>query len=102
MAVAVVDTHGTLVHFEKMDNTQHVSVKIASVKARAAATFRRPTSVFMDVINKTPARATLPGVIGSPGGVPIGSGGKIIGAVCVSGGTGDQDRQCAKTGVAAQ
>lgn len=102
MAVAVVDTHGTLVHFEKIDDTQHASVKIAIVKARAAATFRRPTRVFMDVINKTPATATLPGVIGSPGGVPIESGGKIIGAVGVSGGTGDQDEQCAKVGVAAQ
>ncbi len=101
-AVAVVDTHGTLVHFEKIDDTQHASVEIAIVKARAAATFRRPTRVFMDVINKTPATGTLPGVVGSPGGVPIEVGGKIIGAVGVSGGTGDQDEQCAKVGVAAQ
>lgn len=102
VAAAVVDTHGTLVHFEKIDDTQHASVEIAITKAQAAARFRRPTRVFMDAINKTPATGTLPGVIGSPGGVPIEAGGKIIGAVGVSGGTGDQDEQCAKAGVAAQ
>ena len=102
VAVAVVDTHGTMVHFEKVDDTQIASVQIAITKAQAAATFRRPTRVFMDVINKTPATGTLPGVIGSPGGVPIEVGGKIIGAVGVSGVTGDQDEQCAKAGVAAQ
>lgn len=101
VAVAVVDTHGTLVYFEKIDDTQHASVRIAITKARAAANFRRPTRAFMDAINKSPATGTLPGVIGSPGGLPIVAGGKIIGAVGVSGVTGDQDEQCAKAGVSA-
>ena len=65
----------------------------------AAATYRRPTRVFMDVINKAPATATLPGVFASPGGVPIMADGKVIGAVGVSGVTGDQDEQCAKAGL---
>jgi uncharacterized protein GlcG (DUF336 family) len=100
IAVAIVDTHGTLVYFERMDDTQYGSVKIAIAKARASATFRRPTRVFADVINKgSPATATLPGVVGSPGGLPIVVGGKIIGAAGVSGVTGDQDEQCAKAGV---
>lgn len=102
VAVAVTDTHGKLVYFEKMDDTQIASVRIAIAKANAAATFRRPTRAFVDVINKgSPATATLPGVIGSPGGIPIVVGGKIIGAVGVSGVTGDQDEQCAKAGVGA-
>jgi len=99
VAVAVVDTHGYLVYFEKMDDTQIASVRIAKAKASAAATYRRPTRVFAEGINKgSPATATLPGVIGSPGGVPIVVGGKIVGAVGVSGVTGDQDEQCAKAG----
>ena len=99
VAVAVVDTHGELVYFEKMDDTQIASVKIAIAKASGAATFRRPTRVFFDVINKGgPATGTLPGVIGSPGGIPIVVGGKLIGAVGVSGVTGDQDEQCSKAG----
>lgn len=101
IAVAVVDTHGALVYFERMDDTQIASLKIAIAKAEAAATFRRPTRVFADVINKgSPATATLPGVVGSPGGVPIVVNGKIIGAAGVSGVTGDQDEQCSKAGVA--
>jgi glc operon protein GlcG len=101
MAVAVVDTHGALIHFERIDDTQYASNDIAIAKARGSATFRRPTRVFMDVVNKTPATGTLPGVIGSPGGLPLVVGDKIIGAAGVSGGTGDQDEQCAKAGVGA-
>ncbi len=100
VAVAVVDTHGFLVYFERMDDTQTASMDIAVGKAKAAATYRRPTRVFMEVINKGgPATATLPGVFASPGGVPITVDGKIVGAVGVSGATGDQDEQCAKAGV---
>lgn len=102
VAVAVVDTHGALVYFEKINDTQIASVRIAIAKARAAATYRRPTRVFADVIAKGGAAlTTLPGVIGSPGGVPIVIDGKIAGAVGVSGVTGDQDEQCAKAGVGA-
>ena len=83
-----------------MEDTQSASMDIAIMKARAAATYRRPTRVFMDVINKGgPATATLPGVVASPGGVPIFVDGKIIGAVGASGVTGDQDEQCSKAGV---
>ncbi len=102
VAVAVVDTHGFLVYFERMDNTQTASMDIAVGKARSAATYRRPTRVFADVINKGgPATATLPGVFASPGGLPIMVDGKVTGAVGVSGVTGDQDEQCAKAGLGA-
>ena len=101
VAVAVVDPHGGLVYYERMEDTQYASNDIAIGKARAAATYRRPTRVFADVINKgSPATATLPAVFASPGGVPIMVGGKVTGAVGVSGVTGDQDEQCAKAGIA--
>jgi glc operon protein GlcG len=100
VAVAVVDTHGFLVYFERMENTQTASMDIAIGKARSAATYRRTTRVFMETINKGgTATATLPGVFASPGGVPIMVDGKVTGAVGVSGVTGDQDEQCAKAGV---
>lgn len=102
VAVAVVDTAGNLVYFERIENTQTASMDIAIMKAKAAATYRRPTRVFLDTIAKAgPAIMTLPGVVASPGGVPIFVGGKVIGAVGVSGVTGDQDEQCAKAGLAA-
>ena len=100
VAVAVVDNHGFLVYFERMDNTQTASVDIAVGKARAAATYRRPTRVFMEAINKgSPATATLFGVFVSPGGLPIMVDGKVTGGVGVSGATGDQDEQCSKAGL---
>lgn len=101
VAVAIVDTHGMLIFYERMENTQTASADIAIMKARAAATYRRTTRAFMEAINKAAATMTLPGVVGSPGGVPILVDGKVVGAVGVSGVTGDQDEQCAKAGVAA-
>jgi len=102
VAVAVVDTAGYLIYFERMENTQYASMDIAVGKAKSAATYRRPTRAFADAINKgSPATATLPGVFASPGGVPIMVDGKVTGAVGVSGVTGDQDEQCAKAGLEA-
>ena len=101
VAVAVVNTHGSLVYYERMNNTQSASARIAVDKASAAAMYRRTTRVFAETIARAgPAVMTLPGVVASPGGMPIFSGGKIIGGVGVSGVTGDQDEQCAKAGLA--
>src|SRR5437660_12530581 len=50
MAVAVVDSAGHLVYFEKMDGTQNGSVTVAIAKARSAALFRRPTKAFQDTL----------------------------------------------------
>ncbi len=102
MAIAVVSNGGYLVHFSKMDNTQFASIQIAQHKAKAAATFRRPTKAFQDGLAANPANVyllTLDGVIASEGGIPIMSGGKIIGAIGCSGGTGAQDGQVCKAGV---
>jgi uncharacterized protein GlcG (DUF336 family) len=100
VAVAIVDTHGFLVYFERMENTQSASIDIAQGKARVGAMYRRTTRVFAEVIAKSgPAVMTLPGVVASPGGLPIFADGKVIGGVGVSGVTGDQDEQCAKAGL---
>ncbi|MBI3919569.1 MAG: heme-binding protein [Betaproteobacteria bacterium] len=102
VAVAIVDNHGFLIYFEMLDDTQTASGRIAIRKAKAAATYRRPTRAFATAIAKGgPAVMTLPGVIASPGGLPIFVDGKVVGGVGVSGVTGDQDEQCAKAGLAA-
>src|SRR5260370_3042438 len=89
MAITVVGPAGDLVYFAKMDNTQHASVTISQHKARAAAIFRRPTKAFEENLGKGFEflyQLTLDGMIGSQPGVPLVSGGRLIGATCSSGG----------------
>ena len=101
VAIAVFDTAGQLVAFEKMDDTQTASVDIAMDKGRSAAIFRRPTKVFEDVVASGPGGARIIALRGaSPveGGLPIVRGGKIIGGIGVSGVTSPQDGVVAKAG----
>ena len=72
------------------DNCQYASVTISQHKARTAARYRRPTLVFERLIGKGAFFAYLPtldDVIASRGGNPLMVGGKVIGAIGVSGGT---------------
>jgi glc operon protein GlcG len=97
--IAIVGPAGELVYFVKMDGTQHAAADIAFQKAHAAAIFRRPTKVFFDQMETGhPYIATLRGVVASDGGLPLIEGGKIIGGIGVSGGTGPQDGVIAKAG----
>jgi uncharacterized protein GlcG (DUF336 family) len=101
MAIAVVDTAGNLVYFEKMDGTQTGSVNVAIEKARSAALFKRPTKSFQDAVAQGGVGLRmlgLPGAVPVAGGIPLMEGGKIVGAVGASGGTSDEDAQCAQAG----
>lgn len=104
MCIAIVDTHGDLVYFRRMDNCQFASVAISQHKARTAARYRRPTLVFERLLGRGPHFAyltTLDDVIASRGGNPLVVGGKVIGAIGLSGGTGSQDDAVSLAGVAA-
>ena len=99
MAVAIVDIAGELVYFEKMDDTQNGSVKVAMAKARSAALFKRPTKAFQEALTATPDGLRILGLEGAvpvEGGVPLLAGGAIVGAVGVSGGTSQEDGVCAR------
>jgi glc operon protein GlcG len=103
MAVAVVDTAGNLVYFEKMDGTQIASTNIAVEKARTATQFKRPTKQLQDAVAAGGDGLRilgLPGAVPVEGGIPLVAAGKIIGAIGVSGGTSAQDAQCATAGAA--
>ena len=99
---AVVDSGANLVSFKRMDGAQLASISIAEHKARDAARWRRETKVFENAIQLTNFNyiITLDGVIASRGGIPLVEGGKIIGAIGCSGGTGSQDEVVAKAGAA--
>jgi len=104
MCVSVVGPSGDLVYFEKHDNCQFASISISQHKARTAARYRRPTVVFERLLGKGAFFSYLPtldDVIASRGGNPLMVGGKIIGAIGVSGGSGSQDDVISQAGVAA-
>src|SRR5947209_20553765 len=100
MNVAVADSGGSLVAFQRMDGAMLASIQIAEHKARAAVTFRRPTKVFEDGINLMHLNYLLAfdGVIASRGGIPLVDEGVIIGAIGVSGGTDSQDEVISNAG----
>jgi uncharacterized protein GlcG (DUF336 family) len=100
MNIAVVDTNGELVHFSRMEGAQIASGSISVGKARTAARFRRETRLFYNAFETGhPYVATLdPTLVASPGGFPLVDGGKLIGAIGCSGGTGDQDALICKAG----
>jgi glc operon protein GlcG len=101
-AVAVVEPTGDLVYFAKMNGAPYSAVQLAQQKAVAAARYRRPTKAFYDGIEAGhPFFLTFPGVAGAPGGVPIVIDGKLVGAIGVSGGNGEQDVQVAGAGATA-
>ena len=103
MAIAIVDTAGDLVYFERMDHTQVGSVDIAQSKARSAARFKRPTKAFQDALaagGEGWRILSLEGAVAVDGGIPLMSGGKIVGAIGASGGTSQQDGVTAAAGAA--
>ncbi len=97
--IAVVGPAGELIYFEKMDGAQNASADIAQHKARAAATFRRETKIFQDAVDGGhPYLLSLDGIVASEGGFPLVQGGKLIGGIGCSGGTGAQDGVACKAG----
>jgi glc operon protein GlcG len=102
VVITIVDTGGNLVMLQRLDNAQFGSVEVARQKAWSAAAFRRPTKVFQDAIAGGGANLRLLSLEGaSPleGGIPLVVDGQIIGAIGVSGMTGEQDAQIAQAGV---
>jgi len=103
MNVAVVDSGGNLVAFQRMDGAMLASVRIAEHKARAAVTFRRETKFFENAIqvNNLYYVMTLDGVVASRGGIPVIEHGRLIGAIGCSGGTDSQDEVVCRAGITA-
>jgi glc operon protein GlcG len=100
MNIAVVDTNGEPVMFQRMEGAQIASGNISIGKARTAARFRRESRVFYNQYETGHAYVGSldPGITASPGGFPLVENGKVIGAVGCSGGTGDQDAAICKVG----
>jgi glc operon protein GlcG len=102
MNVAVANSRGNLVAFQRMDGAMLASIEIAEHKARAAVIFRRETKFFENAIqiNNFNYLMTLNGMIASRGGIPLIEECKLIGAIGCSGGSDSQDEIACRAGVA--
>lgn len=101
VAIAIVDTAGNLVLFQRIDNTQTASMQVAIDKSVSAAIYRRPTKAFQDLLAKGGENLRLPSLRGASmveGGVPVVIDGKIVGGIGVSGVAGHQDAEVAIAG----
>ena len=107
MNISVVDSGGNEIYFERMDGAFLGSGDIARKKAETSAKFPFPTRGIEQLAygkdlkgGTVPGLALVPGIIAFAGGLPIMSaGGAHVGAIGVSGGTADQDEQCAQAGL---
>jgi uncharacterized protein GlcG (DUF336 family) len=102
VSIAVVDDAGHLLLFERMDDAKLVAIDIAVRKARTAVYFKAPTRALeAEVAGGRTALLPIDGFMPLEGGVPLVVDGKVVGAIGVSGVTGQQDGQCATAGAAA-
>lgn len=101
--VAVVDAAGELVHLWRPDAAQVASVGVATDKARTAALFRRPSKDFEDqAAGGRPSALHLAGAVPLQGGLPLLVGGRVVGAIGVSGASSaPEDAELAGLGAAA-
>jgi glc operon protein GlcG len=104
VAIAIVDTAGNLVAFEKLNNTQFASTQVAQDKAFTAVAFKRPTKALQDTVAGGGAglrMLSIDSVTAVEGGTPLVVGGQIVGAIGISGMASDQDSVVANAGAAA-
>jgi glc operon protein GlcG len=102
VVIVVVDGSGTIIELSRMDAAQVASVNVGIGKARTAAIYRRPSRDFEEQI-RTGRIAALALSDATPlqGGVPVLVGGRVVGAVGVSGDTPQIDEAIAIAGAAA-
>ena len=99
--IAVVDASGRLLAFVRMDGAKFLSIRTAQRKAITAADRRTATGGIDPEHGMTLALVTNGRLVNLKGGVPIEVDGHVVGAVGVSSGSGEQDLEVAKAGVAA-
>jgi glc operon protein GlcG len=99
--IAIVDNGGNLLAFARMDGAKPLSVDSATRKAISAASSRVPTGGMAEGLDIRLAIATQGKLLNVKGGLPIVVDGHTIGGIGVGSGTGDQDLEVAKAGVAA-
>lgn len=104
--VAVADSGGNLAGFLRMPGAFLHSIDIAIDKAYTAAGFGLSTALWTEVLKDHSAGVRdglprRPRLVAFGGGLPIRVDGDLLGGIGVSGGSEEQDEQCARAGLAA-
>jgi glc operon protein GlcG len=94
--ISIVDAGGHLLAFARMDGAFAMSMQTSLMKAKTAASYGEPTGNIMAGVDIKLAIATQGERINLPGGLPVIIDGRVVGAIGVGSGTGEQDRQVAK------
>src|SRR3954462_11128479 len=106
MNIAVVDAGGNLVAHVRMDKAWIGSIDIAINKAWTSRAFDIPTKALAELIQPGDQFfgihvSNRGRVMIFAGGVPLKRDGVVVGAIGVSGGSGEQDHAVAEAGAAA-
>lgn len=105
MVVVIADSSGNVVALLRDDGAFLASITIAKNKAYTAAVFGVSTDDLCNALSTSPILkdgiGAQEGVILFGGGYPLIENGEVIGAIGVSGGSEDEDRQCAMAGLKA-
>jgi uncharacterized protein GlcG (DUF336 family) len=107
MSVAVMDPYGHLVALARMDGAPWISAEVAQGKAWTAAAYGMPSAGQKSKMDPLPNFATALTEMThgrftpQPGAVPVYEGGRLLGAVGASGGTGQQDEDVCAAAVQA-
>ncbi|MEO8040950.1 MAG: heme-binding protein [Betaproteobacteria bacterium] len=99
MVIAVVDDGGNLKYLSRMDGSFLVSVKIAQGKAETSARVPVSSRKWGEISTTVKGLDLVPGMVSFAGGLPIMAGSSHLGGLGVSGGSADQDEQCAQAGL---
>lgn len=104
VAAVVVDHTLTVTSAQRIVGAYPSAFDVARAKAHTAANFGAPTAALAERIvpvNQVALQAVVPQLMFVAGGLPICDGGTALGAIGVSGGSADQDAECAAAGLAA-
>jgi uncharacterized protein GlcG (DUF336 family) len=108
ISVAVVDPGGHVIHKARMDGAWFLTADICEGKAYTSVALQRTTEEFAaKVAGPRPqfyaglAALTEGKVTAAGGGVPVKQNDEVVGAIGISGGTPEQDVECANAAIAA-